>query len=255
MKSRVGILKGKKIIIGEENDLTKNEILLKPKGDKIELSVREGETIKVISGGDSGSEEELITITLNSDSNSIGNTFINKKWAIYSNSVYASDSKQAWRELPFIEDASNGQITGGNRGYYCTSTVNPYMVFYVSSASSSFRKAIIEDPKNTFINKIDRCIEWYYDNENSGSSRTKELDIVKNLDNHTVEITGMLYAFDKLSDTSIILYDKDGNVLACVGCTKGYLRNLNDYLVDNPVENAKPIDFSNTKGYLNISVR
>ena len=255
MKSRVGILKGKKIIIGEENDLTKNEILLKPKGDKIELSVREGETIKVISGGDSGSEEELITITLYWDRKSIGNTFINKKWAIYSNNVYTSDSGQAWRELPFIENVSNEQITDVNEKNCYTSTVNPYMVFYVNSSSPHFDKAIIEDPKNTFINKIDRCIEWYYDNKNSGSSRTKELDIVKNLDNHTIKITGMLYASDKLSNTSIILYDKNGNVLACVGCTKGYLRYLNDYLVDNPVENAKPIDFSNTKGYLNISVR
>lgn len=252
MKSRVGILKGKKIIIGEENELTKNEILLKPKGDKIELSIKEGEATKVISGGSSESEEELITITLDVGSRTIGNTFINKKWAIYSNSVYASNSGQAWRELPFIEDASNGQITDVNKRNCYTSTVNPYMVFFVTSASSRFSKAIIEDPKNTFINKIDRCIEWYHNNANS---RTKELDIVKNLDNHTVEITGMLYLGDKLSNTSIILYDKDGNVLACVGTTEGYLKNLNDYLVDNPVENAKPIDFSNTKGYLNISVR
>ena len=252
MKSRVGILKGKKIIIGEENELTKNEILLKPKGDKIELSVREGETTKAISGGSSESEEELVTIALYCDNRSIGNTFVDKKWAIYSNEIYASDSGQAWRELPLIEDASNGQITDVKQKNCYTSTVNPYMVFFVTSASSHFNKAIIEDPKNTFINKIDRCIEWYHDNTDS---RTKELNIVRNLDTHTVETTGMLYLLDKLSNTSIILYDKDGNVLACVGVTEGYLKNLNEYLVDNPVENAKPIDFSNTKGYLNISVR
>lgn len=252
MKSRIGILKGEKIIIGEENELTKNEILLKPKGDKIELSVREGETTKAISGGSSESEEELITITLYCNNRTIGNTFIDKKWAIYSNNIYASDSGQAWKELPLIEDADNKQITDVNQRNCYTSTVNPYMVFFVTSASLRFNKAIIEDPKNTFINKIDRCIEWYYNNT---GSRTKELNIVRNLDNHTVEITGMLYAFDKLSNTSIILYDKDGNVLACVGVTEGYLKNLNDYLVDNPVENAKPIDFSNTKGYLNISIR
>ena len=131
MKSRVGILKGKKIIIGEENELTKNEILLKPKGDKIELSVREGETTKAISGGSSESEEELVTITLVCGNCTIGNTFIDKKWAIYSNNIYASDSGQAWRELPLIEDASNGQITDVEQKNCYTSTVNPYMVFFV----------------------------------------------------------------------------------------------------------------------------
>ena len=126
--------------------------------------------------------------------------------------------------------------------------VNPYMFFYNSSQSEPFRKVKIFDHKNTFINKVDRCIEWKY---SVSASQTRELDIVKDLDNHTIEITGKYYTENSFGETCIILYDKDGIVLAVIGCGTHTLDEINNYLYSNPVENAKPIDFSNTKGFEN----
>lgn len=50
MKKRIGTLNNKRIIIGDENLVTKDEILLTKKNNSIELSVRDNDKMKVISG-------------------------------------------------------------------------------------------------------------------------------------------------------------------------------------------------------------
>lgn len=243
MKKKVGLLYGNKIVVGDENSVTKNEILLKKKDqDSLELSVRGSDgALKVISGGGE-SKEEIISIKLDyvdsqREDSSSNITFINKKHALYVGRAI---------ELPLLEQASIATTQTSSSGINCF--VNPYMFFFNTSAREYFGKVKIFDPKNTFINKVDRCIEWQYLNS---ASKARELDIVKDLDNHTIEITGKYYTENNFSNTDIILYDKDGIVLAVIGCGEHTLDKINTFLYSNPVENAKPIDFSNTKGFEN----
>lgn len=243
MKKKVGLLYGNKIVVGDENSVTKNEILLKKKDqDSLEFSVRGSDgALKVISGGGEP-EGEMISIKLyhadpRGGSNSSNITFINKEHAL-------NDGRAI--ELPLLEQASQATTQTRDSGINCF--VNPYMFFFNNSANNYFRKVKIFDPKNTFINKVDRCIEWQY---LDSASKTRELDIVKDLDNHTIEITGKYYTENNFSDTNIILYDKEGIVLAVIGCGTHTLDKINTFLYGNPVKNAKPIDFSNTKGFEN----
>ena len=245
MKKKVGLLYGNKIVVGDEKSVTKNEILLKKKDqDSLELSVRGSDgALKVISGGGQP-KGEMISIKLyhvdqqgEKDSSNI--TFVNKEQAILIDAGTVI-------ELPLLENASIATTDSQNSGINCF--VNPYMFFFNTSASDFFRKVKIFDHKNTFINKVDRCIEWEF---NNSASITRELDIVKDLDNHTIEITGKFYTENHFSRTDIILYDKDGIVLAVIGCGEHTLDKINTFLYGNPVENAKPIDFSNTKGFEN----
>lgn len=244
MKKKVGLLYGNKIVVGDENSVTKNEILLKKKDqDSLEFSIRGSDgALKVVSGGGQP-EEEMISIKFyhvdhrgDGDSSSI--TFVNKEQALNDGIVI---------ELPLLEQASQATTKPVGIGINCF--VNPYMFFFATSANNSFIKAKIFDHKNTFINKVDRCIECL---EDGSASRTRELDIVKDLDNHTIEIIGKYYTENSFSGTDIILYDKDGIVLAVIGCGKHTLDKINNYSSNgNPVNNAKPIDFSNTKGFEN----
>lgn len=243
MKKKVGLLYGNKIVVGDENSVTKNEILLKKKDqDSLEFSVRGSDgALKVISGGGQP-EEEMISIKLyyadfQGDGGSSDITFINKEHALNAGRAI---------ELPLLEQASIATTDSRDSGINCF--VNPYMFFFNTSTGNYFRKVKIFDPKNTFINKVDRCIEWYY---SSSASQTRELDIVKDLDNHTIEIIGKYYTENNFDSTDIILYDKDGIVLAVIGCGEHMLEKINTFLYNNPVENAKLIDFSNTKGFKN----
>ena len=242
MKKKVGLLYGNKIVVGDENSVTKNEILLKKKDqDSLEFSVRGSDgALKVVSGGGQP-EGEIINIKLyyadlQGDVSSNNITFINKEHALIAGLV---------TELPLLENASIATSYTRDSGINCF--VNPYMFFFNTSANEFFRKVKIFDPKNIFINKVDRCIEW---KDNKSSSTTRELDIVKDLDNHTIEIIGKYYT-ENFSETVIILYDKDGIILAVIGCGTHTLGEINNYLYGNPVNNAKPIDFSNTKGFKN----
>ena len=147
MKKKVGLLYGNKIVVGDENSVTKNEILLKKKDqDSLELSVRGSDgALKVVSGGGEP-KEEMISIKLDcrdfrGDILLSNITFINKEHALNDGTVI---------ELPLLEQASQATTYTRSSGINCF--VNPYMFFFNTSSIEFFRKVKIFDHKNTFIN-------------------------------------------------------------------------------------------------------
>lgn len=169
MKSRIGILKGKKIIIGEENELTKNEILLKPKGDKIELSVREGEATKVISGAESNDNTKGVLYVYDANySNTIRReyngvvfldnelTSLNNTSSDYSLHKYSSISP---KDITVSSNYNKNQYVNG---------INPFCALFYNSAGTTKYEISIFDKYDSIVKNIAKVYNIGIGNWNVG---------------------------------------------------------------------------------------
>ena len=169
MKSRVGILKGKKIIIGEENELTKNEILLKPKGDKIELSVREGEASKVISGTGSNNNTKGVLYVYDANYSSFikyeynGVVFLdNELTSLNNTSSDYSLHKYSSRSPKDITVSSNYTLNQSITG------INPFCALFYNSADTTKYEVSIFDKYDSIVKNIDKVYNVSIGNWNVG---------------------------------------------------------------------------------------
>lgn len=259
MKSRIGILKGKKIIIGEENKLTKNEILLKPKGDKIELSVREGEATKVISGAENNDNTKGIlyvydvnySSTIRREYNGVvfldnELTSLNNTSSDYSLHKYSSISP---KDITVSSNSTKGQHVNG---------INPFCALFYNSASTTKYEISIFDKYDSIVTNIAKVYNIGIDNWNGGIPRFGTKEEV-NFTLTPQEGGGTLFYCPEVvynrNDALTIAVDADNNVLMLLGkynpSNTTTLKNVMDALTEDLGGSFK-IDYSNFKAIVNV---
>lgn len=259
MKSRVGILKGKKIIIGEENELTKNEILLKPKGDKIQLSIKEGEATKVISGAESKDNTKGVLYVYDANYGNIIRreyngvvfldnelTSLNNTSSDYSLHRYSSISP---KDITVSSNYSINQYVNG---------INPFCALFYTSASTTKYEISIFDKYDSIVKNIDKVynvdignwnvgVPWYMNKTEINFTLTPQ------------EGGGTLFYCPEVvyngEDALTIAVDADNNVLMLLGKyipdNTITLKNVMDALTKD-LGGPFKIDYSNFKAIVSV---
>lgn len=255
MKSRIGILKGKKIIIGEENKLTKNEILLKPKGDKIELSVREGEATKAISGAETKGilyiYDANYSSTIRYEYNGVvfldnELTSLNNTSSDYSLHKYSSISP---KDITISSDYSRNQHVNG---------INPFCALFYNSASTTKYEISIFDKYDSIVTNIAKVYNVSIANWNVGVPGYMDKTEV-NFTLTPQEGGGTLFYCPEVvynrNDALTIAVDADNNVLMLLGKYRPSntitLKNVMGALTEDLGGSFK-IDYSNFKAIVNV---
>lgn len=258
MKSRIGILKGKKIIIGEENKLTKNEILLKPKGDKIELSVREGETTKAISGAGSSNNTKGVLYVY--DANYSDNIRCEYNGVVFLDneltSLHNSSSDYSLYKYPSISPKDISMPSTMENHY--VHGINPFCaLFYISTSTTKYEVSIF-DKYDSIVKNIDKVYNVSIANWNVGVPwfmSKEEVDFTLT----PQEGGGTLFycpevVYNKV-DALTIAVDVDNNVLMLLGKYKPSdpitLEDTMDALTKK-LGGPFKIDYSNFKALVSV---
>ena len=238
MKKSVGILKGKKLVIGQENLVTKNEILLKKNEDSLELSIRNNDEMTVISGGSAPSSEaiEYLSYMINTNGNSIENVeyFLSEKYAIKGR--YFPDDL---RELTYIDP--NELVISQYPTTIEVGARNPYIYLFSGSNNS-----IVVDSVSFHYNKIDGS-------EGTLSSKCSKVFYIDTRNDNYVVLKEENWSRDLSINSTfphiiIAVIDSKSNLIMLIGRhysgNKVSLKSLFDKLVEKC---GIKVDYSNMK--------
>lgn len=196
-KKRVGILNGKKVVIGDSNLVTDNEILLKKKGDSIELSVRDGDKFNTISGGEAVKVSMMDFIFDNTYTPSYAST-----------SIVIESPSNLITFMPFYRDGHTRSYIYPN--YY---KLNPYIFLFNNSKSRHTYDIHLVNMFNNpdLVNKVDKVYQFYLTNVGPFVN-LNSMPIRYDVSHDTITITNR-----NVRVTAFAIVDKDNNVLGLVG--------------------------------------
>lgn len=260
MKSRVGILKGKKIIIGEENDLTKNEILLKPKGDKIELSVREGEASKVISGAESSNNTKGVLYVYDANYSSVikreynGVVFLDNELT----TLCHTDSDYSLHRYSSISPKDIAVSSNYNLNQYVHG-INPFCALFYNSAGTTKYEISIFDKYDSIVKNIAKVYNVSIGNWNVGIPWFGSKEEV-NFTLTPQEGGGTLFYCPEIvysgTDALTIAVDANNNILMLLGKYRPSdtitLQDTIDALTKEKLGGPFKIDYSNFKAIVSV---